>query len=43
VIRIEKSDSKSRVDIRSVSRVGVSDLGTNAKRIREFLRAMKEN
>jgi uncharacterized protein (DUF1499 family) len=42
VIRIEKSDSKSRVDIRSVSRVGVSDLGTNAKRIREFLRAMKE-
>jgi uncharacterized protein (DUF1499 family) len=41
VIRIEKSDSGSRVDIRSVSRVGVSDLGTNAKRIREFLREMK--
>jgi uncharacterized protein (DUF1499 family) len=41
VIRIEKSDSESRVDIRSVSRVGVSDLGTNAKRIREFLREMK--
>jgi uncharacterized protein (DUF1499 family) len=42
VIRIEKTDSESRVDIRSVSRVGVSDLGTNAKRIREFLREMKE-
>jgi uncharacterized protein (DUF1499 family) len=41
VVRIEKSDSKSRVDIRSVSRVGVSDLGTNARRIREFLREMK--
>jgi hypothetical protein len=27
----------SRVDIRSVSRVGRSDLGANAKRIREFL------
>jgi uncharacterized protein (DUF1499 family) len=40
VIRIEKADSGSRVDIRSVSRVGVSDLGTNAKRIREFLREM---
>jgi uncharacterized protein (DUF1499 family) len=41
VIRIEKADSGSRVDIRSVSRVGVSDLGTNARRIREFLREMK--
>jgi len=28
----------SRVDIRSVSRVGRSDVGTNARRIREFLR-----
>jgi uncharacterized protein (DUF1499 family) len=42
VIRIEKTDSKSRVDIRSVSRVGVSDLGTNASRIREFLREMEQ-
>jgi uncharacterized protein (DUF1499 family) len=42
VIRIEKSDSQSRVDIRSVSRVGVSDLGTNAGRIRKFLKEMRE-
>ena len=27
----------SRVDVRSVSRVGRSDIGTNARRIREFL------
>ena len=30
-------DGGSRVDVRSVSRVGRSDLGTNARRIREFL------
>ncbi len=30
-------DGMSRVDVRSVSRVGRSDVGTNAKRIREFL------
>jgi uncharacterized protein (DUF1499 family) len=29
--------SGSRVDIRSHSRVGKSDLGANAKRIREFI------
>lgn len=28
----------SRLDIRSMSRVGISDLGTNAKRIREFVK-----
>ena len=27
----------SRIDVRSVSRVGGSDVGANAKRIREFL------
>lgn len=31
-------DGGSRVDVRSVSRVGRSDIGTNARRIREFLR-----
>ncbi len=41
VIRIKPQDSGSRVDIRSESRVGVSDLGKNAKRIREFLRGIK--
>lgn len=38
VIRIAPTDGGSRVDMRSVSRVGVSDLGANAKRIRGFLR-----
>ncbi len=41
VIRIEKTEAGSRVDIRSVSRVGVSDLGTNAGRIRKFLKKMR--
>jgi uncharacterized protein (DUF1499 family) len=32
----------SRVDMRSRSRVGASDLGTNAKRVREFLQALAQ-
>ena len=40
VIRIKGGDSESRIDVRSVSRVGISDLGTNAARIRKFLREM---
>lgn len=42
VIRIRPDGSGSRVDIRSESRVGVSDLGKNAVRIRKFLAAMKK-
>ena len=34
---VANEDGGTRVDMRSVSRVGVSDLGENAKRIREFL------
>ena len=38
VIRITTSgESGSRVDVRSLSRVGVGDLGANARRVREFL------
>jgi uncharacterized protein (DUF1499 family) len=37
VIRIQPDPEGSRVDVRSVSRVGLSDLGANAKRIRAFL------
>jgi uncharacterized protein (DUF1499 family) len=41
VIRITPLGRGSRVDIRSVSRVGRSDLGTNARRIRAFLKALR--
>ena len=38
VIRIVGDDRQSRIDIRSKSRVGKSDLGKNAERIRVFLK-----
>jgi len=37
VVRVRPDGTGSRVDVRSVSRVGRSDLGTNARRIRAFL------
>lgn len=37
VIRIRAHDAGTRLDIRSASRVGDSDLGANAKRINAFL------
>ena len=37
VIRVRAEGGGSRVDVRSVSRVGESDLGANAKRIKGFL------
>lgn len=39
VVRVRPADGGSVVDIRSVSRVGQSDLGKNAERIQEFLEA----
>ncbi|MFO1317734.1 MAG: DUF1499 domain-containing protein [Burkholderiales bacterium] len=39
VIRVAADPAGSRVDVRSVSRVGKSDLGANARRIREFAAA----
>jgi uncharacterized protein (DUF1499 family) len=42
VIRIVAVNQGSRIDVRSVSRVGRSDVGTNAKRIRKFLKKLKE-
>lgn len=42
VIRISSNDSSIRVDVRSVSRVGKSDVGTNARRIRQFLNTLKK-
>jgi uncharacterized protein (DUF1499 family) len=40
VIGVTASGSGSRVDARSLSRIGGSDFGTNAKRIRTFLRQL---
>ena len=40
-IRISPQDNGSRIDLRSLSRVGKSDLGANARRVREFLKAVK--
>lgn len=37
VIRVRPAPGGSSVDLRSVSRVGVSDVGVNAKRVRAFL------
>jgi len=41
VVRVTPAPGGSRVDIRSVSRVGRSDLGANARRIRAFLAALQ--
>lgn len=40
VVRVSPAQEGSRIDVRSVSRVGLSDIGTNAKRIRTFLRKL---
>jgi uncharacterized protein (DUF1499 family) len=40
VVRIEPEAAGSRIDVRSVSRVGLSDVGKNAKRIRAFIKAL---
>ena len=41
VIRIRPAYGGSRVDVRSLSRVGGGDAGTNAKRIRAYLDALR--
>ncbi len=42
VVRIRPDGSGSRIDVRSVSRVGKSDLGTNAARVRAYLGKLRE-
>ena len=41
VVRLTPSPTGSRIDVRSVSRVGKSDVGTNARRINAYLARMK--
>lgn len=42
VVRVAQEGNGSRVDVRSVSRVGLSDVGTNASRIRGYLNRLRE-
>ncbi len=41
VIRIAPAEQSTRIDVRSISRVGGSDAGANAKRIRDFIDVFK--
>ena len=43
VVRVAPDgEAGSRVDVRSLSRVGGGDLGVNARRVREFVAALSE-
>lgn len=42
VIRVMPASGISRVDVRSLSRVGKSDAGTNARRIRDYVEKLAE-
>ena len=42
VVRVTETADGSRVDVRSVSRVGLSDVGTNAARIEAFLERLED-
>lgn len=41
VVRITPEEGGSRVDVRSVSRVGKSDVGANAERVRKYLARLR--
>ena len=40
IVRIRPDSAGSRIDVRSVSRVGRSDVGANARRIEDYLRSL---
>ena len=42
VVRVSSVKEGSRIDVRSVSRVGKGDVGTNAKRIRTFVQKLEK-
>ncbi len=41
VVRLQPDGSKTRIDVRSKSRVGLSDLGANARRVQEFFEKLE--
>lgn len=41
VIRVDTTDQGSKIDVRSVSRLGRGDLGVNAHRIKEYLNSIE--
>jgi uncharacterized protein (DUF1499 family) len=43
VVRVRARGGGSRVDVRSLSRIGGSDLGTNARRVRTFLERLRSS
>lgn len=43
VIRLTPENNQTRIDMRSASRVGVSDLGANAARIQNFMALLTDN
>jgi uncharacterized protein (DUF1499 family) len=43
VVRVRASSGGSRVDVRSASRYGTHDFGSNAKRVRSLLEEIEEN
>jgi uncharacterized protein (DUF1499 family) len=43
VVRLTPWGAGTRVDVRSVSRLGRGDVGTNASRIRRYLQALQDN
>lgn len=42
VIRLTQAGGMTMVDVRSKSRVGITDVGTNARHIREFINALND-
>ncbi|MFA7553398.1 MAG: DUF1499 domain-containing protein [Spongiibacteraceae bacterium] len=42
VIRIQTTEAGSKIDLRSVSRVGHGDMGANAKRIKQFTKTFNQ-
>jgi uncharacterized protein (DUF1499 family) len=41
IVRVTTQPAGSRIDVRSKSRLGRSDLGTNARRIRTYMRTIR--